>query len=193
MKALSVFPTQSNTQPGIIPGIADGNLTDLEGRLLKMTADGYSLPATVYDLALFLLLEGAVDTGAISVHQVSPETNMRVRANGTGSKGDILVLCDPTASAGVNAGKVQAVGTTEGRYFSIGIADEDFVDEQLVLVRPFPRVINIGTAFTAAAPASTAPTNSSPYGFGQTQAQAILTNVIELRAWAVAQGFKATS
>ena len=32
-------------------------------------------------------------------------------------------------------------------------------------------------------PAATAPTNSSPYGYSQAQAQAILTNVIELRAW----------
>lgn len=193
-KTLSTFATQNNTQPGFITGVADGVLTDLEGRLLKITADGYAVPSTVYDLALFLLLDGAADEGRIALHQVSPESNVRIRANGTGSKGDVLVLCDPSASAGVNAGKVQTVGTTEGRYFSVGIAEEDFIDEQLVLVRVLPRIVNIGTAFTAATPVATAATNSAPYGFAtQAQADALVTNVRELRAWAVAQGFKATS
>ena len=194
MNDLSTFPTQTNTRPGFIPGIADGVLTGLEGRLLKISAAGYALPSTVYDLALFLLLEGAASGGDISLHQASPVTNMRVRANGTGAKGDVLVLCDPTASAGVNAGKVQTVGTTEGRYFSIGIAEEAFADEQLVLVRPMPRIINIGTAFSAATPVATASTTTTPYGFAtQAQADAIVANVREMRAWMVAQGFKATS
>lgn len=193
MKNLATFAEQSNTNPGFISGIADGTLTDLEGRLLKISADGYKLPETVYDLALFLLLEGAADEGAITLHQVSPESNIRVRANGTGSKGDILVLCDPTASSGVNAGKVQTVGATEGKYFSVGIAEEDFVDEQLVKLRVLPRIVNIGAAFSTATPAATAATNSSPYGFTEAQANAILTFVREQRAWMVAQGFKATA
>lgn len=193
MNRLAIYPTQTNTQPGFIADLADGVLTDFEGRLLKMTADGYKLPETVYDLALFLLLEGAADEEGITVHQVSPESNVRVRANGTGAKGAVMVLCDPAASSGVNAGKVQAIGTTEGQYFSIGIAEEAFVDEQLVRVRPWPRLVHVGAAFTVATPAATAATNSSPYGFTEAQANAILTNVRELRAWAVAQGFKATA
>lgn len=191
---LAVYASQSNTKPGaIIQAIADGALTDLEGRLLKMTGDGYSLPATVTDIALAVLLEGAADTGNIVVAQLTPQSEMRVRANGTGSKGDVLVLCDPTASSGVNAGKAEAIGSTQGSYFSPGIADEDFVDEQLVRIRPLPRLVVVGSAFSSATPASTAPTNSSPYGFSQAQAQAILTNVQEMRAFMVAQGWKATA
>lgn len=191
---LSTYDSQTNTKPGIIiDGVADGVLTDLEGRLLKMTGDGYSVPAAVSDLALFVLLQGGADEAGIVVAQISPDTNMRVRANGTGSKGDVLVLCDPTASSGVNAGKVEAIGSTQGVYFSPGIADEDFVDEQLVKIRPHPRLVYVGTAFTSATPAATAATNSSPYGFTQAQADAILANVRDMRAFMVAQGWKANS
>lgn len=191
---LSIYDSQTNTKPGIIiDGVADGVLTDLEGRLLKMTADGYSLPAAVSDIALFALLQGGADEAAIVVGQLSPGTSMRVRANGTGNKGAVLVLCDPAASSGVNAGKVETIGTTQGVYFSPGVAEESFVDEQLVKIRPHPCLVYVGTAFTSAAPAATAPTNSSPYGFSQAQAQAILTNLIELRAFAVSMGWKATS
>lgn len=194
MQALSTYPTQTNTKPGVIfPGIADGVLTSLEGRLTKMTADGYKLPETVYDLALFLLLEGAADEGDITLAQLTPETNMRIRGNGTGSRGNILVLCDPTASSGANAGKVEAIGSTQGIYFSPGIAEEDFVDEQLVKVRLQPRLVIVGTAFSSATPAATAATNSTPYGFSQAQADAILANVRDMRAFMVAMGWKATS
>lgn len=193
MNQLSVFPTQKNTQPGFIPGLADGALTDLEARLVKITADGYALPADVADLAVHVLLEGAADGGAIVVAPLVSETNVRIRANGVGSKGDILVLCDPAAGGGANAGKVEAIGATEGSYFSPGIAEEDFVDEQLVKVRPLPRLVHVGAAFTGAAPAATAASNAgTPYGFTtQAQADALVATVRELRAWAIANGFKA--
>lgn len=105
----------------------------------------------------------------------------------------MLVLCDPSASSGVNKGKVESLPATQGAYFSVGIALEDFVDEQLVRVRPLPRVVNVGTAFSAATPAATAATNTTPYGFSQTQADAILSNVRDMRAFMVAQGWKATA
>lgn len=194
MDNLSIHASQTNTRPGIIiEGVADGILTDLEGRLTKMTGDGFKLPETVKDIALFNVLAGAADEGVITVAQLSPNTNMRVRAQGAGSKGDVLVLSDPTASSGVNAGKVEAIGSTEGAYFSPGVADEDFVDEQLVKIRPHPRLVHVGSAFTVATPAATAATSTTPFGFSEAQANAILTNVRELRAWAVAQGFKATA
>jgi hypothetical protein len=82
---------------------------------------------------------------------------------------------------------------TEGVYFSPGIAEEDFADEQLVLIRPMPRLVHVGAAFTGAAPAATAATNSTPYGYSQAQADAILATVRELRAWAIANGFKANN
>lgn len=190
--------TQTDIHPGGPRKInAGADLTGLEGRLVKIADAGSEpevvVPAAVTDITPFVLVREAEHDADCEVLSIAGEKEIRVRANGTGSAGNVLVLCDPTASSGVNAGKVEALGSTEGAYFSVGIALEDFVDEQLVRVRPLPRIVNAGTAFTSAAPASTAPTNSSPYGFSQAQAQAILTNLIELRAFAVAQGWKATS
>jgi len=189
--------SQTNTNPDKRVLNSAVALTDLEGRLVKL-ADGGSipevdLPGAVTDLALFIVTEGgALDEDSEVIPLIS-ESNRRVRLNGTVSAGVPVVLCDPTASSGANAGKVETLPATEGAYFSPGVAEEDGVDEQLVLIRPFPRIIHVGTAFTVAAPAATAATDSTPFGYTEAQANAILTNVIELRAWAVAQGFKATA
>lgn len=189
--------SQTDTQPGVRVLNSAVALTGLEGRLVKL-ADGGSipevdLPGAVTDLALLIVVEGGGLDEPSEVIPLMGESNRRVRLNGTVAAGVPVVLCDPTAASGVNAGKVETLPATQGAYFSPGVAEEDGVDEQLVKIRPFPRIINVGTAFTSAAPAATAPTNVSPYGFSQAQAQAILTNLIELRAFAVAQGWKATA
>ncbi len=189
--------SQTNTNPDTRALNSAVALTGLEGRLVKL-ADGGSipevdLPGAVTDLALLIVTEGGALDEPSEVISLMGEGNRRVRLNGTVAAGVPVVLCDPTASSGVNAGKVETLPATQGAYFSPGIAEEDGVDEQLVLIRPFPRLIHVGTAFTVAAPAATAATNSTPYGYTQAQADAIKTNVIELRAWAVAQGFKATA
>jgi hypothetical protein len=171
--------------------------TDLENRLVKLADAGSTsevlLPAAVTDLALFIIEAGAAHDSDAEVVPLDPSKQMLVRANGTGSAGAVLVLCDPTASSGVNAGKVETIPTTQGAYFSPGIAEEDWVDEQLLKFRPCPRIVQVGTAFTVAAPAATAATASTPYGFSEAQANAILTNVIEMRAFMVANKLKATA
>lgn len=189
---------QSDIHPGGPKIINAGQaLTDLEFRLVKIADAGSEpevvLPAAVTDITPFVVTRGAAHDTDCEVEAILGEKEIRVRANGTGSAGAVLVLCDPAASSGVNAGKVEAIGATEGAYFSPGIALEDFVDEQTVRIRPHPRLVHVGTAFTVATPAATAATSSTPFGFSEAQANAILTNVRELRAWAVAQGFKATA
>ncbi|MCF7788623.1 MAG: hypothetical protein K9N47_21045 [Prosthecobacter sp.] len=190
--------TQTDTHPGGPRKInAGADLTGLEGRLVKI-ADGGSIPevvvpAAVTDICPFILVREAVEDSNCDVLAIAGEKEVRIRANGTGSAGNALVLCDPAASSGVNAGKVEALGTTEGAYYSPGVALEDFVDEQLVRIRPHPRMINVGSTFSAATPAATAATNSTPYGFSQAQADAILANVRDMRAFMVAQGWKATA
>ena len=191
-----MFPTQTNTQPGDGDRVYNSGeaLTDMEGRLAKIVDGGSTadlkLPETVYDICPFLIVEGGASAADSKVVPLVTGQERRVRANGAGSCGAVLVL---EAISGANIGKVRTVPATEGVYFSPGIALEDWADEQLVRFNPLPRLVFVGTAFTSAAPAATAPTNSSPYGYSQAQAQAILTNLIELRAWAVAQGFKATA
>jgi hypothetical protein len=189
--------SQTNTHPDSRVLNSAVALTGLEGRLVKLADQGsnaeVNLPGAVTDLALLIVTEGGALDEPSEVISLTSEGNRRVRLNGTVSAGVPVVLCDPTASSGANAGKVETLPATEGAYFSPGIAEEDGVDEQLVLIRPFPRLIHVGAAFTVATPAATAATSSTPFGYSEAQANAILTNVRELRAWAVAQGFKATA
>ncbi len=191
-------PTQSNTKKGDKIFLSAADLTGLEGRLV-MLSDATNVPklaivTAVSSLALFVLLSGDAAGSDNYAEQPSVGENFRARLNGTCVTGDILVLCDPSASAGVNAGKLEALAAqAEGVYFSPGVAEETGADEQLVLTRAWPRLITKGSAFTSATPASTAATNTTPYGYSQAQADAILTNVREMRAFLVAQGWKATS
>lgn len=189
--------SQTNTQPDARVLNSAVALTGLEGRLVKL-ADGGSipevdLPGAVTDLALLIVTEGGALDQPSEVISLLTEGNRRVRLNGTVAAGVPVVLCDPTASSGANAGKVETLPSTAGLYFSPGIAEEDGVDEQLVLIRPLPRLIVVAAAFTGAAPAATAATNSTPYGFSQAQADALIANVREMRTQLIAAGIMASN
>ena len=103
--------SQNNTLPGGPKSInAGADLSGLEFRLVKIADAGSKpevvLPTSVSDITPYVITEGAVHDLDCVVEPILTEDEKRVRANGTGSAGDILVLCDPTASTGVNAGKV---------------------------------------------------------------------------------------
>ena len=193
-----VNPDQTNTNPGGgLRVLANETLVGMRTRLGVLVNNGgvlrVKLPDTAAELALVIIDEEVASGELVNVSSILGEGNFRAVLNGTCVPGATLVLADPAASAGVNMGKVITLPATEGIYFSPGIAEESGVDEQHVLIRPLPRLVTVGTAFSSATPASTAPTNSSPYGFSQAQALALLTNVIEMRAFMVAQGWKATA
>ena len=187
---------QTNILSGPLTLNAGVALTDKELYLAALADGGATqseviLPNGAATVCQFLVEEGgAVDTD-IRVRPLVEGEQLRAVAKSTGDNGAILVLADPGTPA--DKGKVRVLPATEGVYWSPGLAEEDFVDGQLVRFRVQPRLIYVGAAFSSAAPAATAPTNSSPYGYSQAQAQAILTNLIELRAFAVAMGWKATS
>jgi hypothetical protein len=149
---IQLNPTQSDTKAGDIVVIANVDLTGKEGYLAKLISAGgvtkAALPASQRDIALFI-----VDNGDIAGNEVAVEapsnTNFRVKAKGSGSAGAVLVLADPSTAA--DAGKVITIPATPGRYFSPGIAEEDFVEGQLVLVRPFPRQVTVASADTLTA------------------------------------------
>ena len=126
-------PSQIDTQPDVRVINSAVSLVGLEGRLVKL-ADGGSiaevnLPGAVSDLCLFIVKEGAALDEDSEVISVISEGNRRVRLNGTVSAGVPVVLCDPTASSGANAGKVETLPATEGVYFSPGVAEEDGVED----------------------------------------------------------------
>ncbi|BCU75993.1 hypothetical protein [Luteolibacter sp. LG18] len=185
----AIFSTQSNTQAGHIPGEFAADLTGKEGLLAKLTSDGFALPSAASDLTLWIILEGGATSG--TVLPLTPLENVRVRANGTGSKGDILVL-----ATGGDLGKATKLAAQTGRLFVLGIAEEDWEDEQLVLFRPHPHYLDTGsapTAFSGATPAATGSSNAAtPYGFTTSaQADALVTTVREIRAALVAKGIMA--
>lgn len=133
-----MYPTQSNTHAGgAIAKVAGEDLTDLDGRLVKLDADGeVILPTAITDITPFLLVEDGASGDNVTVLPFTGEKNHRVRLNGTCNAGDTLVLAD-TAVAG-DKGKLRALPAAPGTYRGIAIAEEDGVDEQLVLCRPYP-------------------------------------------------------
>jgi hypothetical protein len=189
-------PTQSNTVQGSRKFNSGESLVGKEGYLVALV-DGGSiaellLPTSVSQLTLFLVDMGmGLDENSDAQPLVTGDER-RLIAKGAGSAGDVLVLADPATPA--DKGKVRAVPATEGAYFSPGVAQEDFANGQFVLVRVLPRMHFVGVAFTGATPAATGATNSSPYGFTTSaQADALVATVRELRAWAIANGFKANN
>lgn len=144
-----MFPSQSNTQSGPRKYNSGEALTDMEGRLVKLV-DGGSiaellLPEAVTDVCLFVVGDGnALDTDS-EVIPLEVGTEIRIRANGAGAAGAILVL---EAIAGANIGKVRTIPAVAGLYFSPGVAAEDWVDEQLVKVNPLPRLVRVVSADT---------------------------------------------
>jgi len=127
---------QSNTQRGPIPMVSATNFTGLEGRLAKLGSTGLAAVAAIADRTPYLITEVESATRAVAT-PFTAEQNHRVKAKGTGSRGDLLVNADPTTAA--DAGKLRALPTANGTYHVQAIAEENFVDGQLVLCRPLPR------------------------------------------------------
>lgn len=143
-------PDQSNTRQGDIQVIA--NETLIRSRLGVLDNDSGTaelrLPDAVTDLALYVINEAGSSGDTVSASPITSGENFRVRLNGTVNPGVAVVLCDPAASSGANAGKVESLPATAGVYFSPGIAEEVGVDEQLLLVRPCPRLIIVAPEVT---------------------------------------------
>ena len=92
-------------------------------------------PAANNDYALYVLVYGAPTAGKATVRPLDPQRTVRVTAKGAGNPGDALVLADGVTTA-ADKGKVRKVPATTGTYRLVGIAEEAFVDGQLVRVRP---------------------------------------------------------
>ena len=153
-----MFPTQSNTKLGHRPFVGAAGLVNKEGLLVVLSSNAgvptVALPTAVTDIPCGLLVDdGATQTSAsnlagqnVEVQPLDPGENIRIRAYNAGAAGVKLVTADPTANAGAQAGMVKAVSATPGVYVQIGVAEEDFVDGQLVLVRPALQLVRVKSA-----------------------------------------------
>ncbi|MEI9999393.1 MAG: hypothetical protein WDO13_09595 [Verrucomicrobiota bacterium] len=84
-----------------------------------------------------MLLYGAPLGGKATVRPLNPNRTVRITAKGTGNPGDLLILADVSTAA--DKGKVRSVAgltTGAGTFRVVGIAEEAFIDGQLVRTRP---------------------------------------------------------
>ncbi|MCE0484355.1 MAG: hypothetical protein LV479_08980 [Methylacidiphilales bacterium] len=134
--------SQSNTHQGDILVTANEDLSALADVLVVPYNNSGSLvvtrPAANNDYAVYVLVYGATPGGKATVRPLNPDWTVRVVAKGAGNPGDLLVLADGVTTA-ADKGKVRSKATLtvgSGTYRLVGIAEEAFVDSQLVRMRP---------------------------------------------------------
>jgi len=131
--------SQSNTHEGDILITANEDLSSYADVLVAPYNSSGSLvvtrPAANNDYAVYLLVYGAVSGGKATVRPLNPNRTVRIVAKGTGNPGDLLVLADGAGTA-ADKGKVRKLPASAGTYRLVAIAEEAFVDGQLVRVRP---------------------------------------------------------
>ncbi len=134
--------SQSNTHEGDILVTANEDLSTYADVLVAPYNNAGQLvvtrPAANNDYAVYVLLYGAPSGGKATVRPLNENRTVRVTAKGAGNPGDLLVLADGVTTA-ADKGKVRSKATLtagSGTYRLVGIAEEAFVDGQLVRVRP---------------------------------------------------------
>lgn len=135
--------TQSNTKQGLIPVLANEDLTGKEGYLVKIVdaanTPKAALPTDEADETPYIVAKGGAADSYVDLLPLDPARNMRVYAKGAGNAGERLVHADPATAA--DKGKVETLPADADTYFSPGIAEEDWEDGQLVKFRPMPKEI----------------------------------------------------
>ena len=134
--------SQSNTQEGDLLITTGEDLSTYADVLVAPYNSSGQLvvtrPAANNDNAVYVLVYGATPGSQATVRPLNPNRTVRVVAKGAGNPGDLLVLADGVTTA-ADKGKVRSKATltaSSGTYRVVGIAEEAFVDGQLVRVRP---------------------------------------------------------
>lgn len=157
--------TQTNVKRGIIKVLANESLVGKEGRLVKIVNDTgvaeAALPSAQNDLALYIVVLGAAAGEYVELQPLFAEEQARVRLNGTINPG-IEVVLDVGASG--DYGKVKAIPSVAGLYLVLGTAEQVGVDEQLLLIRPNPRMVRVASANVADVAATTTATAAALTG-----------------------------
>jgi len=129
--------SQSNTHEGDLLITANEDLSAYADVLVAPYNSSGQLvvtrPAANNDYAIFVLVYGAPSGGKATVRPLDPNRSVRVVAKGSGNPGDLLALADGGTAA--DKGKVRKP-TASGTYRLVGVAEEAFVDGQLVRMRP---------------------------------------------------------
>jgi hypothetical protein len=134
--------SQSNTHEGDLLLTAGEDLSTYADVLVAPYNTAGQLvvtrPAANNDEAVYVLIYGAPSGAKATVRPLQPNRTVRALAKGAGNPGDLLVLADGVTTA-ADKGKVRSkAGLTagSGTYRVVGIAEEAFVDGQVVRTRP---------------------------------------------------------
>ena len=132
--------SQTNVKSGPIVAACGEDLTSAADLLVVLSHDTGTpqmlLPTAQDDLVPYLVLEGKGEGENGYFMPVHPDQNIRVPIVGTCNPGDTLVLADPAVDG--QPGKVTVLPEDAGDYRGVGIAEEQGVDAQLLLLRPLP-------------------------------------------------------
>jgi len=132
--------SQTNVKSGPIPAACGEDLSNAVDHLVVLSHDAGTpqmlLPTAQDDLVPYLVLEGKGAGEAGSFMPVHPDKNIRVPIVGTCNPGDTLVLADPAVEG--QPGKVTVLPEDAGTYRGVGLAEEQGIDGQLLLLRPLP-------------------------------------------------------
>jgi len=135
---------QSNVQRGLIQRNAFQDLTGFRSFLAKLVNNGgdpqIALPTAITDMCPYIVTDDNVAGKPAGVEPLHSEKNARIPLVGNCTTGDPLVLADPTVAG--QAGMLQSLtGLAAGTYRLIGIAEENGVNGQYVLLRPVAQTL----------------------------------------------------
>lgn len=147
---IELNPQQTSVKNGDVSYACASDLTGKENFLTKMTTVStvatISLPTAALDInCVYVVMSGDTVARGSAAEVPNPGDQCRLKAYGTGNAGDLLILADPTANSGAQAGMVRsftgshAPSSSSGTYWVFGIAEEVFIDGQFVLSRYIPQ------------------------------------------------------
>lgn len=146
---IELNPNQTSIKAGDVSYACATDLTGKENFLTKLANAGgiatLTLPAATTDInCAWVVMSGDTVAAGSAAEVPSTGTQCRLKAYGTGATGDLLILADPTANSGAQAGMVRsftgshAPSSSSGTYWVFGQAEESFIDGQFVLARFLP-------------------------------------------------------
>lgn len=146
---IELNPQQTSVKNGDVSYACAQDLTGKENFLTKMTTANsvgtISLPTAVLDInCAWVVMSGDTVANGSAAEVPNTGDQCRLKAYGTGNAGDLLILADPTANSGAQAGMVRsfagshAPSSSSGTYWVFGVAEEVFIDGQFVLARFLP-------------------------------------------------------
>jgi hypothetical protein len=141
--------SQSNTVRGPFQIIGNSDLSACLGFLVKAVESNPAgtawadLPSSQSDICIGVIVDADGEGDEQQVQPLTPDQEIRIFAHGTGAAGAVVVL----AGTG-QFGKVITLPAGAGHYFSPGVAMDDWVDGQLLRIRPLPRLVSVKAAQT---------------------------------------------